>query len=156
MVLFNHGVKHSSFGGGTRRRMFTINMQERHAEEDLPALREEIGNLSNYWAERAYGETMISTAGPGRMRHLEQRLENDGLLAELSRRAREEMGEPSRGGGQFDKARRMSRRPRAPDRSSAPPGEGERRPVGVAAHRERNLRARAGREADGEAAVLHL
>ena len=109
MVLFDHGVKHASFGGGTRRRMFTINFQERHAEEDLPALRDEIANLSNYWATRAYGETMIRTAGPGRMRHLEQRLENDDLLADLSRQAREKMGEPSRGGGQFDKAKRLER-----------------------------------------------
>ena len=109
MVLFNHGVKHSSFGGGTRRRMFTINMQERHAEEDLPALRQEIGNLSNYWAERAYGETMIRTAGPGRMRHLEQRLANDDLLSGLTREARAEMAEPSRGGGQYDKAKQLER-----------------------------------------------
>ena len=109
MVLFNHGVKHASFGGGTRRRMFTINMQERHAEEDLPELRQEIGNLSNYWAERAYGETMIRTAGPGRMRHLEQRLANDGLLAERSRQARDKMVEPSRGGGQYDKAKQLER-----------------------------------------------
>ena len=109
MVLFNHGTKHASFGGGTRRRMFTINFQERYAEEDLPALREEVANLSNFWATRAYGETMIGTAGPDRMRHLEQRLENDDLLAERTRRAREEMGEPSRGGGQFDKAKQLER-----------------------------------------------
>jgi ectoine hydroxylase-related dioxygenase (phytanoyl-CoA dioxygenase family) len=105
MVVFNHAVKHSSFGGGSRRRMFTINMQERHSEENLPALRDEIGNLSRYWSERAYGETIIRTAGPRRMKHLEQRLANDGHLAELTRKAREEMREPSRGGGQFDKTK---------------------------------------------------
>ena len=109
MVLFNHGVKHASFGGGTRRRMFTINMQDRYADEDLPALRQEIGNLSNFWCERAYGETMIRTAGPGRMRHLEQRLANDDLLAELTRQSREKMAEPSRGGGQYDKDKQLKR-----------------------------------------------
>jgi len=105
MVVFNHAIKHASFGGGTRRRMFTINMQERYAEEDLPALRDEIGSLSSYWCERAYGETMVRTAGPGRMQHLEQRLANDGHLAELSRQARERMHEPSRGGGQYDRVK---------------------------------------------------
>ena len=50
-----------------------------------------------WWMERAYGPTMIETAGPGRMVHLEQRLSNDGHLAELTRKAREEMAEPSRG-----------------------------------------------------------
>ena len=47
--------------------------------------------------ERAYGEAMIRTASPERMRHLEQPLSNDGHLAELSRQARERMAEPSRG-----------------------------------------------------------
>jgi hypothetical protein len=39
--------------------------------------------------ERGYGEVMVSTAGPERMRHLEQVLANDGHLAELCRQARE-------------------------------------------------------------------
>jgi hypothetical protein len=40
---------------------------------------------------------MIRTAGSERMVHLEQMLANDGHLAELSRRKRAEMAEPSRG-----------------------------------------------------------
>lgn len=40
---------------------------------------------------------MVATAGPERMRHLEQVMANDGHLAELSRKARETMDEPSRG-----------------------------------------------------------
>ena len=97
LVVFNHCLKHSSWGGGTRRRMFTINMQQRHAEEDLDALREDIAASARFWVERAYGEVMLRTAGPARMRHLEQRLANDGHLAALSRKARAEMSEPSRG-----------------------------------------------------------
>ena len=46
-------------------------------------LRQLIADQANYGNERAYGETMIRTAGPGRMRHLAQRLENDGHLAGL-------------------------------------------------------------------------
>jgi hypothetical protein len=40
---------------------------------------------------------MLRSAGPERMVHLEQMLANDGHLAELSRRRRAEMPEPSRG-----------------------------------------------------------
>ena len=77
--------------------MFTLNFQQRHLDEDLPDLREDIGNLARFWTERAYGEVMIETAGPSRMKHLEQRLTNDDHLPELVRQARREMDEPSRG-----------------------------------------------------------
>ena len=97
MVVFNHGLKHSSWGGGGRRRMFPINLEQRHREEDVGLLREEMAKLSRFWIERAYGEVMIRTAGPRRMRHLEQRLANDGHLPELARKARQEMDEPARG-----------------------------------------------------------
>jgi hypothetical protein len=40
---------------------------------------------------------MIRTAGPERMRHLEQVMANDGHMAALARQAREQMPEPSRG-----------------------------------------------------------
>lgn len=96
MVLFNHDLKHASFGGGTRRRMFTINMSQRFQDDDVDELREDIATLVRFWAERAYGEAMIRTASPRRMRHLEQRLANDDHLPELVRQARQEMSEPSR------------------------------------------------------------
>ena len=97
LLIFNQDLKHASFGGGTRRRMFTINVSERFAEEDLDELRQDIGHGARFWIERAYGDAMIRTAGPKRMRHLEQRLANDGHLPELARKARKEMSEPSRG-----------------------------------------------------------
>ena len=97
LIMFNHRTKHASFGGGTQRRMFTINMQERFSTEDLPMLRDEIGEGARFWRERAYGDVMIKTAGPKRMCHLEQRLANDSHLPELARRAREDMEEPARG-----------------------------------------------------------
>jgi len=96
LLMFNFSIKHASFGGDDRRRMFTINLQERYADEDLPALREDICKSARFWMERAYGDVMVSTASPSRMRHLEQRLSNDGHLAELSRKARQETNEPSR------------------------------------------------------------
>ncbi|MCY4113553.1 MAG: phytanoyl-CoA dioxygenase family protein [Chloroflexi bacterium] len=96
MVLFIHDLKHAAFGGGTRRRMFTINMSQRFRDDDVDELREDIATMVRFWAERAYGDVMIRTAGPRRMRHLEQRLANDGHLPELVRQARQEMSEPSR------------------------------------------------------------
>lgn len=83
MLLFNHRIKHSSWGGGDRRRMFTFNFEARYADADLPLLREKIASDSagrEATMTRAYGDTMIRTAGPARMRHLEQRLANDDLL----------------------------------------------------------------------------
>ena len=103
VVLFNHPIKHGSFGGGARRRMFTMQFEQRYKEEDLPELRRFIAGQAEFAAkagiiwERAYGDAMIRTAGPSRMRHLEQHLANDGDLAELARKARQELGEPSRG-----------------------------------------------------------
>ena len=35
ILIFHHELKHASFGGGTRRRMFTMNMQKRQPEDDL-------------------------------------------------------------------------------------------------------------------------
>ena len=97
LVCFDRRIKHASFGGGTRRRMFTMVLEPRYPDDELDILRTHIGTLSRFWAERAYGDTMIDTAGPERMVHLEQRLANDGHLAELTRRAKQEMDEPDRG-----------------------------------------------------------
>lgn len=97
VVCFNHNTKHAAFGGSTRRRMFTINLCERYPESHLDTLRGYISGHARYWVERVYGETMVATAGPDRMRHLEQVMANDGHLAELARQAKEEMTEPARG-----------------------------------------------------------
>ncbi|HZO86970.1 MAG TPA: phytanoyl-CoA dioxygenase family protein [Chthonomonadaceae bacterium] len=97
LVCFNHNTKHAAFGGGTRRRMFTINLCQRYPEHRLQDLRDYISGHARFWVERNYGEIMMSTAGPERMRHLEQVMANDYHLAELSRQARAKMAEPSRG-----------------------------------------------------------
>ena len=76
--------------------MFTMNFQQRYREEDLAALRVDIGKLARFWIERAYGSVMIDTAGPSRMRHLEQRLANDDHLPGLVIEARREKEEPAR------------------------------------------------------------
>ena len=97
ILLFNHNTKHAAFGGSKARRMFTINLCQRYPEARLQELRDYISGGARFWIDRAYGEKMVRTAGPERMRHLEQVMANDGHLAELSRKARETMAEPSRG-----------------------------------------------------------
>ena len=97
VVVFNHNCKHAAFGGGGRRRMFTMNLCQRHPEDRLQDLRNYISGGARFWIERAYGEKMVKTAGPGRIQHLEQVMANDGHLAEMSRQARAKMDEPARG-----------------------------------------------------------
>ena len=97
VLVFNHDLKHSAWGGSKRRRMFTMNCCQRYPEARLPELREYIGGASRFWIERAYDDTIVRTASPERMVHLEQVLANDRGLAELSRKRRAEMPEPSRG-----------------------------------------------------------
>jgi ectoine hydroxylase-related dioxygenase (phytanoyl-CoA dioxygenase family) len=97
ILVFNHDLKHAAFGGSQRRRMFTMNCCQRYPDDKLQDLRDYMAGGARFWVERAYNETIIRTANPGRMRHLEQCLANDGHLAELSRKAREQMAEPARG-----------------------------------------------------------
>lgn len=97
IVVFRHNLKHAAFGGGGRRRMFTINCSERVAEDQIHIVKENLEGLARFWVDRAYGEKMMATAGPRRMVHLEQIMANDGHLAALAAKAREEMAEPSRG-----------------------------------------------------------
>ena len=97
VVVFDHKTKHASFGGGGWRRMFTMNMCQRYPEERVQELRDYLEGIVRFWVDRAYGPIMMETAGPGRLRHLEQVMANDDHIAELTRKAREEMEEPSRG-----------------------------------------------------------
>jgi hypothetical protein len=80
MLLFNHKIKHSSWGGGDRRRMFTLNLQQRFADADLPRLRDEVAASRGSRTDGrsgVYGDAMLRTASPRRMRHLEQRMSAD-------------------------------------------------------------------------------
>ena len=97
VVIFNQGTKHSAWGGGVRRRMFTLNCTVRHAEEQLPLMRKEVSNFARFQVDSIYGEAMVDGAGPGRMRHLAQALANQDHLPELAQQAREARSEPSRG-----------------------------------------------------------
>ena len=74
LVIFNQALKHSSWGGGTQRRMFTINCGYRYKEDEMHFLRKELDLVSRFGEGQVYGDKMIETAGPARMVHLEQAL----------------------------------------------------------------------------------
>ena len=97
VLVFNHNLKHAAFGGSTQRRMFTINCSQRIPDDQISELKDQIANCARFWIDRMYGETMIATANAQRLVHLEQGMANDGHLAALSAKAREQMTEPSRG-----------------------------------------------------------
>lgn len=97
VVVFNHALKHAALGGARRRRMFTMNCCGHYPAAQLAYLRDYIGNHAYYLVERLHHDLLVQTAGPERLVHLAQGMANDGQLAELSRRRRAEMSEPSRG-----------------------------------------------------------
>jgi hypothetical protein len=97
VVVFNQNLKHGSWGGGQRRRMFTINCTARYSDAELPYLKNEISVFARFWVEAVYGEAMVRTAGSQRRVHLKQALEHEGHLAEEVRKSRATMTEPSRG-----------------------------------------------------------
>ena len=97
VVVFHQGTKHSAWGGGDRRRMFTLNCTRRHTEAELPIMRQEVANFARFLTDSVYGRAMVATAPPARMRHLEQPLANQDHLPALSAQARRERGVPSRG-----------------------------------------------------------
>lgn len=81
IVVFDFRVKHATcFASERMRRMFTICAAERLQEEDIPALRSEIAATGKYGVTSYYGEAMIRTAGPDRMRHLQQCFDNQDAL----------------------------------------------------------------------------
>jgi len=97
ILIFNHDLKHATYGGSQRRRMFTMNCSQRYPDDKLQSLRDYMAGGARFWVEQAYNNVIVQTANPARMLHLEQCIANDGHLPELSRKRREEMAEPARG-----------------------------------------------------------
>ena len=97
ILVFNHDIKHSAWGGSTHRRMFTMNCCQRYPADKIKDLRDYIAGGSRFLIERAFDNTIVRTAPPERMVHLEQVLANDDHLAGLSAKRRLEMAEPARG-----------------------------------------------------------
>lgn len=92
VVIFNHDLYHAAFGGGTRRRMFTMNLT-RHCTkaEDLETLHRYLGvhSAGGYNFDTGAGmyfPTMLDTADEERMLHLAQCSEiHDELFPQYAR-----------------------------------------------------------------------
>jgi len=97
LICFNHNLKHSSYGGGSKRRMFTINLSQTYPEENLSDLKNYINEGARFWIDRAYGDIMLNTASKKRMKYLTQVLENEGELKSHSMLARKKMKKPANG-----------------------------------------------------------
>lgn len=93
VVVFDHNLKHASFGGGKRRRMFTMNL---HKRGKTP---EEIERVDTYLKHHCpvahgfkighmYTDIMLDTAGPGRLVHLEQAFERHALVHPIDTKER--------------------------------------------------------------------
>ena len=98
VVAFNHNLMHSSFGGNTNRRMFTLNLCQRaQTPAEIEELKGFISGAARFWQDEFYGPAMLQTASSERMEHLRQALENSDHLPALAAQARAEISEPSRG-----------------------------------------------------------
>ncbi len=64
VVVFNQNLYHSSWGGGQRRRMFTMNCTQRYAEDELPQLQGYLVNHARFLIERNVGPAMLRVATP--------------------------------------------------------------------------------------------
>ena len=75
VLLFNHKLKHSSWGGGDLRRMFTYNFEQHFPDDLMGSLRGMLVSHRETGNSAPYGEALMRTAGPERMKHLRQRLQ---------------------------------------------------------------------------------
>jgi ectoine hydroxylase-related dioxygenase (phytanoyl-CoA dioxygenase family) len=86
LLIFNHNILHASFGGASARRMFTMNLC---AHANTP---EEIAEFNKFFQSHSgdltvvnrgpfFSEQMRRTAGPERMRHLQQVIDMEKALA---------------------------------------------------------------------------
>ena len=93
IVIFNHDLYHASFGGGTRRRMFTMNCtRQAKTPEDLEMAHRyfSVHSPGGYNVKTGAGvfssTVMIDTAEENRMIHLRQPIEiHDELFPHLAR-----------------------------------------------------------------------
>ncbi len=95
LVIFNHDTYHASFGGGTRRRMFTMNLTRNcKTEADLKTLHQylSIHSPGGYKVDTGAGmyfPTMLDTADDTRMIHLQQGVEiHDKLFPQYARQSK--------------------------------------------------------------------
>jgi hypothetical protein len=89
VILFDHRIMHAAYGGSDHRRFFTINLSERADEDHMADMRGWVTwHLRASYPDALVTGAMVETAGPERMRHLEQVLAHQ---PELQERVRAEL-----------------------------------------------------------------
>lgn len=101
VLVFDDNLKHASFGGSTRRRLFLMDISCRYPEDQIGELRGWIDANAKSWrthiGARVHGEAMLRTAGRERWVHLEQVHANDGNYSDLLRKHKKAALEAARG-----------------------------------------------------------
>lgn len=98
VVAFNHNIMHAAFGGDSKRRMFTLNLNRRcETTDEVQDLVAFISGAARFWKDKVHSDIMRKSASPERWRHLRQPMDHEGHLVELVAKARAEMAEPARG-----------------------------------------------------------
>ena len=97
VLVFNHRIKHSSWGGSDARRMFTMNFTERYPNHLIADLKDFLSGEARFFLDSKHGTEMIKTATPERMHHLEQVRENDTHMADVVKELKKTMKEPANG-----------------------------------------------------------
>lgn len=85
LVVFDHSLKHASFGGSQRRRMFTMNLHKRGV---TPEVIERVDGYLSHHCPVAHGfkighmytDIMLDTASPERLVHLKQLFERHAMV----------------------------------------------------------------------------
>jgi hypothetical protein len=97
LAIFDHRTFHSSWNGGKRRRMFTMNCCQRWPEHRKDELRNYLAGHARFFIEENVGPAMLRVANARMRRHLEQPMECDDLLPIRVAELRAAHQEPARG-----------------------------------------------------------
>jgi len=95
VLVFNHNILHSSWGGSDRRRMFTMNFSERYPEHQIGNLKDYLSGEARFFIDRMHGPAMIKTATSERMHHLQQVRENDTHMGNIVKELKKSNKKPS-------------------------------------------------------------
>lgn len=71
LILFDFRMKHATCHSGNYRRMFTMTASQRFKPEDIDKLDKMVNDVVGITG-KYYGDAMVNTASPARMKHLDQ------------------------------------------------------------------------------------
>ena len=90
VVCFHHNCLHASYGGSTRRRMFTIDVCSHYEPDRVGELRDFMAIFARKGQDSIWGPRVYDDAAPAeRKRHVQQVRENESFMSEVAKKARE-------------------------------------------------------------------